>query len=998
MRRPAGSAARRAHPSTVLRETPIDVAHAPRALHPSARGRLTPRNRLLARRGFTAGLACTLVLIAGCKPATESVQWGYRGNSMIQVYNPNNVKALAGINAIPTPEPSDPYDPSFPMATEIHQNVQVLTDLNALEFARLMNAMTTWIAPEEGCAYCHNTENLADDSKYTKVVSRQMLNLTRDINANWTNHVAATGVTCWTCHRGQPVPSDIWFTTPPPKTPSSGWTGWKGGQNVGGVAINGNSSLPYDPLTPFLLEDYDIRIQGTQALPYGNRQSIKQGEWTYSLMMYMSKSLGVNCTYCHQTRAMGLWEESTPQRVTAWHGIRMVRGLNNDHLVPLKPFYPEDRLGPTGDAPKAACATCHKGTYKPLYGETMLEDYPSLRGVLPGRLSPDPTQGGVIPISVAPEGAVVATMEERTRMAEAMLAAAEGAAEDAAATGDESEPASEPDPEVAAAEPDVAEEAVEVETETLAPTEAEGEAAAEAAVAAADSVEASADSESAIVSSPESEPQAAAALPADGEMVEPVSGETAESVADNAAVAEQNAEALAAEVQRLRNELEARSAEPGDRDSLDAAEARIAAMRARLEQQTEALEQQLDVVRRQRDRVGESVAAELRDAHDEALDSAERSLRAVQARLDQQRTALEQQLGVVRSQRDEALAQARSRIAEREHAIALAAAARQISAIEARLDQQTQALGQQLAVVREQRNQASEEVAARIPADEHADTVRKLERRIRAIQARLDQNTHALRQQLQVVRAQRNDSSSLGAERVALLEQEHAEALEVAEADIAAREVRLAQEREALRQQLAVVREQRDVFEAELSQLRDSMQASEAARAEALARAQAQTEAAEAAAAEAMRGRALASAAAAIGGEITDDGIVVNLGGDRLRFASGSATLPNTGLPDLDRVAELLAERPELAARIEGHTDSVGSPELNQSLSQQRAESVLAALVERGVDPARLSAVGIGPDRPIADNGTAAGRSQNRRVELYVTSREQVASGSAGAD
>ncbi len=52
-------------------------------------------------------------------------------------------------------------------------------------------------------------------------------------------------------------------------------------------------------------------------------------------MLYMSGSLGVNCTYCHNTRALARWDESTPQRVTAWHGIRMVRELNTDFLTPL---------------------------------------------------------------------------------------------------------------------------------------------------------------------------------------------------------------------------------------------------------------------------------------------------------------------------------------------------------------------------------------------------------------------------------------------------------------------------------------------------------------------------------------------------------------------------------------------------------------------------------------------------------------------------------------
>jgi photosynthetic reaction center cytochrome c subunit len=95
-------------------------------------------------------------------------------------------------------------------------------------------------------------------------------------------------------------------------------------------------------------------------------------------MMHMSDSLGVNCTYCHNSRAWYSWEQSHPQRVIAWYGIRMVRALNNEYLVPLGPTYPEHRLGPLGDAPKANCATCHQGVYKPLYGADMIGDYPEL--------------------------------------------------------------------------------------------------------------------------------------------------------------------------------------------------------------------------------------------------------------------------------------------------------------------------------------------------------------------------------------------------------------------------------------------------------------------------------------------------------------------------------------------------------------------------------------------------------------------------------------------
>ena len=62
-------------------------------------------------------------------------------------------------------------------------------------------------------------------------------------------------------------------------------------------------------------------------------------------MMNFSQALGVNCDYCHNTRSFADWPSSPPQRVTAWHGIRMVRDLNNDYLNPLKNVFPANRLG-----------------------------------------------------------------------------------------------------------------------------------------------------------------------------------------------------------------------------------------------------------------------------------------------------------------------------------------------------------------------------------------------------------------------------------------------------------------------------------------------------------------------------------------------------------------------------------------------------------------------------------------------------------------------------
>jgi photosynthetic reaction center cytochrome c subunit len=236
------------------------------------------------------------------------------------------------------------------------------------------------VAPDEGCAYCHNVENMADDSLYTKKVARRMLEMTRHINKDWKDHVAATGVTCYTCHKGNPVPANVWFADPGPQK-DAGVMATNDGMTHPNKT-NASSSLPLDPLSPLLLGKENIRVAGTTALPakpYG--ASIQTTERTYSLMMHMSTSLGVNCTFCHNSRSFSNWDQSTPQRVTAWHGIQMVRDLNGVYLDPLQPTDPPNRLGPTGDAPTVSCATCHQGANKPLLGAQMAKDYPELGGV-----------------------------------------------------------------------------------------------------------------------------------------------------------------------------------------------------------------------------------------------------------------------------------------------------------------------------------------------------------------------------------------------------------------------------------------------------------------------------------------------------------------------------------------------------------------------------------------------------------------------------------------
>ncbi len=105
----------------------------------------------------------------------------------------------------------------------------------------------------------------------------------------------------------------------------------------------------------------------------------------------------------------------------------------------------------------------------------------------------------------------------------------------------------------------------------------------------------------------------------------------------------------------------------------------------------------------------------------------------------------------------------------------------------------------------------------------------------------------------------------------------------------------------------------------------------------------------------------------------------------KIHFEFDRATIRPISYPILNDVADLLQRNPQIQhVRIEGHTDWIGSDAYNQGLSQRRANSVREYLINRGVAPGRLVAVGYGESRPIADNNTVLGRAKNRRVEFTV--------------
>jgi len=119
----------------------------------------------------------------------------------------------------------------------------------------------------------------------------------------------------------------------------------------------------------------------------------------------------------------------------------------------------------------------------------------------------------------------------------------------------------------------------------------------------------------------------------------------------------------------------------------------------------------------------------------------------------------------------------------------------------------------------------------------------------------------------------------------------------------------------------------------------------------------------------------------------TDRGLVLTLG-DTL-FATGNAQIKSGATANLDRLGDFLNEYPNRTASIEGFTDSMGSEDSNQVLSERRADSVKRYLVERGVQSQRLTSTGRGESAPVADNETTAGRQQNRRVEVVISQAER---------
>jgi len=118
------------------------------------------------------------------------------------------------------------------------------------------------------------------------------------------------------------------------------------------------------------------------------------------------------------------------------------------------------------------------------------------------------------------------------------------------------------------------------------------------------------------------------------------------------------------------------------------------------------------------------------------------------------------------------------------------------------------------------------------------------------------------------------------------------------------------------------------------------------------------------------------------------DTLLVNFKSDVL-FDTGSAIVKPRGNEELARVAKVLTQYPETTILVAGYTDSTGSEQANEALSQRRAENVKNVLIGQGVATVRMTVIGYGESNPVASNDTPEGRMQNRRVTLTITPVEQ---------
>ena len=124
--------------------------------------------------------------------------------------------------------------------------------------------------------------------------------------------------------------------------------------------------------------------------------------------------------------------------------------------------------------------------------------------------------------------------------------------------------------------------------------------------------------------------------------------------------------------------------------------------------------------------------------------------------------------------------------------------------------------------------------------------------------------------------------------------------------------------------------------------------------------------------------------------ERVGEGIKITLSENMVNFAFNSAELTSSAKTNLDKLATVLINNPDTNINIYGHTDNKGTAQVNQKISENRANSVKNYLISKGIASSRMITMGRGFSEPIASNDTDAGRAKNRRVEFAITANEEM--------
>ena len=330
-----------------------------------------------------------VIIVPHWSGPTTGTQIGFRGQGQAQFESKE--KMVAALNALP---PANTYgvNPAALQdtrpATAVYPGLTQAGGMDAGEFMRLQVSITNWIAPAQGCAFCHAGKDFGAETPRKKTAAT-MIRMTQTLNTEWRQHVGEVGVTCYTCHRGQAVPPLTWFPTASatPKPMMARQEPWHE------AATTVRDFFPDNAFAEYLVQDTPGKSVAYTALPIDKPASPEQVARIYEVMMQMSDGMGVNCGFCHASRAFHDWGQSTPQRWTGLSGIHMTRAINNDVLLPLAASMPQtrERLGagrpPTTPLAEsgvlngnglATCATCHNGAPKPLPGQDLLRAAPAL--------------------------------------------------------------------------------------------------------------------------------------------------------------------------------------------------------------------------------------------------------------------------------------------------------------------------------------------------------------------------------------------------------------------------------------------------------------------------------------------------------------------------------------------------------------------------------------------------------------------------------------------